>query len=148
MRCVLQRVSHARVTVDGRVVGEIGQGSCALLGVARDDGLADAEWLARKVVEARIFEDGTGNMNRSLADVGGALLVVSQFTLLGDLRRGRRPSFDLAMRAEAAQPLIEAFCEVCRRVVSVQTGQFRAQMKVALVNEGPVTLLLDSQKSF
>ena len=148
MRAVLQRVNAASVTVDQRIIGQIGVGVCAFVGVARDDEARDASWLAEKVVEARLFEDADGKMNRSLRDVRGELLAVSQFTLLGDLRRGRRPSFDQAMEPEGARLLFEAFCEACRQSVGVQTGQFRATMLVSLENQGPVTLLLDSKKTF
>lgn len=148
MRCVLQRVREASVSVDGAIVGRIGPGLCALVGAARDDTAQDVAWLAEKVVQLRVFEDKDGKMNRSLVDIQGELLVVSQFTLLGDARRGRRPSFDLAMGPEQAARLLELFCETCRRSVPVETGRFRAEMQVALVNEGPVTVLLDSKKTF
>ena len=148
MRSVLQRVSRAAVRVDDQVVGEIELGLCALVGVEREDTERDAVWLAEKVVEARVFEDDAGKMNRSLRDVGGALLAVSQFTLLGDLRRGRRPSFDSAMQPSGAELLFTAFCDYCRRSVRVETGRFRTMMQVELVNAGPVTLLLDSKKAF
>ena len=123
-------------------------GLCALVGVEQGDTERDAAWLAQKVVEARVFEDEAGKMNRSLCEVQGQLLAVSQFTLLGDLRRGRRPSFDQAMEPAAAERLFDTFCGHCRQVVPVQTGRFRAMMQVALVNAGPVTLLLDSRKTF
>jgi len=148
VRSVLQRVTSASVTVEGEVVSEIDAGLCALVGVERDDTEVDAVWLAQKVLSARVFEDEAGKMNRSLVDVAGELLAVSQFTLLGDLRRGRRPSFDQAMEPRAAEQLFEAFCEQCRAVVPVRTGRFRKMMQVALVNAGPVTLLLDSRKVF
>jgi len=145
---VLQRVTQARVTVDEGVVGEIGLGLCALVGVEQGDSERDASWLAHKIIGARIFEDDAGKMNRSLREVEGQLLAVSQFTLLGDLRRGRRPSFDQAMEPGAAEQLFDAFCDVCRQSVRVETGRFRAMMQVALVNAGPVTMLLDSRKAF
>ncbi|HYZ90455.1 MAG TPA: D-aminoacyl-tRNA deacylase [Myxococcales bacterium] len=149
MRAVVQRVSGASVTVEGRVTGSIGPGLCILLGVAQGDTAADAEWIAAKAVELRIFEDQQGKMNRSLLDVGGELLVVSQFTLLGDARQGRRPAFTGAASPDEAQPLYDKFCALCReRGVRVAEGVFRATMQVRVVNEGPVTLLLDSRKSF
>jgi D-tyrosyl-tRNA(Tyr) deacylase len=149
VRAVVQRVSGASVTVEGRVTGSIGPGLCILLGVAQGDTAADAEWIAAKAVELRIFEDQQGKMNRSLLDVGGELLVVSQFTLLGDARQGRRPAFTGAASPDEAQPLYDKFCALCReRGVRVAEGVFRATMQVRVVNEGPVTLLLDSRKSF
>ena len=135
--------------VDGRVTGSIGSGLCVLLGIAQGDTVADAEWLAAKAVELRIFEDEQGKMNRSVLDVRGELLAVSQFTLLGDARQGRRPAFTAAARPEEAQPLYDKFCALCReRGVRVAEGVFRATMQLRVVNEGPVTLLLDSRKSF
>ena len=149
MRAVLQRVSSARVTVDGVQVGAIERGLCVLVGVARPDTDADALWLAEKVVTARVFTDEQSKMNRSVADVAGAVLAVSQFTLLGDLRRGRRPSFSEAMEPDSARRLFETFCaRVQQAGVPVQTGTFRAHMEVSLCNSGPVTLLLDSQRQF
>jgi len=146
MRAVVQRVREARVTVGGEVVGEMGPGLLALVGVARDDGPADAAALADKLVHLRIFEDADGRMNRSLLDAGGALGVVSQFTLLADARRGRRPSFVDAAPPEQAEPLLaEVARRACEAGVRVVTGRFRARMEVALVNEGPVTLLLDTR---
>jgi D-tyrosyl-tRNA(Tyr) deacylase len=146
VRAVVQRVSEASVAVAGAVVGSIGPGLCVLVGIARGDSVADAEWLATKVVELRIFEDAEGKMNRSLLDAGGALLAVSQFTLLGDAQKGRRPAFTAAAPPEEAQPLYERFCALCReRGVRVEQGVFRATMQVRIVNEGPVTLLLDSR---
>jgi D-aminoacyl-tRNA deacylase len=145
MRAVIQRVSEARVTVAGSVLGEIGPGLLALLGVAKPDTAADAEYLAEKILNLRVFPDEAGKMNRSLLDTGGALLVVSQFTLYGDCRKGRRPSFDDAAPAEQARPLYEHFVEVARRSgVRVETGVFQAHMEVSLVNDGPVTLLVES----
>ena len=135
--------------VDGRVTGSIGTGLCVLLGIAQGDTVADAEWLAAKAVELRIFEDEQGKMNCSLLDVRGEMLAVSQFTLLGDARQGRRPAFTAAARPEEAQPLYDKFCALCReRGVRVAEGVFRATMQLRVVNEGPVTLLLDSRKSF
>ena len=145
MRAVIQRVSEARVTVAGSVLGEIGPGLLALLGVAKPDTAADAEFLAEKILNLRVFPDEAGKMNRSLLDTGGALLVVSQFTLYCDCRKGRRPSFDDAAPAEQARRLYEHFVETARRSgVRVETGVFQAHMDVALVNDGPVTLLVES----
>jgi len=145
----VQRVSEASVTVDQEVVGRIGRGMLVLLGVTQDDNQRDAQFMAEKTTSLRIFEDDEGKMNRSLIDVGGEMLVVSQFTLLGDCRKGRRPSFVAAAEPELAERLYEEFVvEVERRGVTVATGRFRAHMDVALVNDGPVTLLLDSRKAF
>lgn len=149
MRAVVQRVKWANVTVDSETVGAIETGLCVLVGVAESDQDQDARWLAEKVVLARIFEDDAGKMNRSLLDVGGELLAISQFTLCGDLRSGRRPSFAAAAAPERAQPLFDAFCAHCSaQGVRVSTGRFRAHMEVQLQNTGPVTLLLDSAKTF
>jgi len=146
MRAVVQRVSEASVAVDGKVVGQIGPGLCVLVGVAQGDTAADAEWLSTKVCELRIFEDEAGKMNLSVLDTKGALLAISQFTLLGDAQKGRRPSFTGAARPEEAQPLYAKFCALCReRGVTVEEGVFRATMQVRIVNEGPVTLILDSR---
>ncbi len=145
MRVVIQRVSEARVTVDGKVVGSIGKGLVVLVGVKRGDDEKDARWLARKVAGLRIFEDEAGKMNLSVRDVGGAVLVVSQFTLYADARRGRRPSFVDAAPPEVAEPLIESFCRFLEEEgVPVATGRFRAMMQVCLCNEGPVTVIVDS----
>lgn len=149
MRAVVQRVSEASVTVEGSVTGRIGAGLCVLVGVGPEDVEDDARWLASKVIELRIFEDEAGKMNRSLLDTGGALLAISQFTLFGDARQGRRPAFTAAASPELAKPLYDRFCALCReRKVEVQEGVFRATMQVRIVNEGPVTLLLDSKKLF
>jgi len=149
MRAILQRVSRAAVHVSGQTVASIDTGLCVLLGVGQCDSEFDARQLADRAVRLRIFEDDSGRMNRSLLDVGGALLVVSQFTLYGDARRGRRPSFTEAMEPEGARRLYEIFCDACRETgVEVQTGIFRADMQVEIVNDGPVTILLDSQKLF
>ncbi len=149
MRAVVQRVSEARVRVDGRVIGEIGPGLLVLVGIAADDGAADVQYLASKIPTLRIFEgtDGTG-MHRSVVDVGGALLVVSQFTLYGDTRGQRRPSFIAAASPDAARPIYEDLVRELRTRARVETGEFQAMMEVALVNDGPVTLLIDSRKSF
>jgi D-tyrosyl-tRNA(Tyr) deacylase len=149
MRACVQRVSEASVTVDGKVVGRIERGLLVLLGVEQEDTDADARYMCDKTVELRIFEDEQGKMNRSLLDVGGGMLVVSQFTLLGDCRKGRRPSFIRAADPEEGNRLYELFVEcVTARGVQVETGTFRAHMDVALVNDGPVTILLDSKKLF
>jgi len=145
VRALVQRVTSAEVTVDGEVVGAIGTGLCVLLGVAHTDDEAVAAKLAAKVVQLRVFDDG-GAMNRSLLDVGGAALVVSQFTLYGDTARGRRPSWVAAARPEQAEPLVEAFTlELAAMGVPVATGRFRAEMQVTLVNDGPVTLMLEQE---
>src|ERR1700730_13285138 len=149
MRAVVQRVSRARVTVEERVTGEIGAGLVILLGVGREDSPEVAASLAEKVANLRIFEDDQGKMNRSLLDVKGAALVVSQFTLYGDARGQRRPSFISAAPPEQAAALYEAFNKALRGLgVTVATGVFQATMSVELVNEGPVTILLDSDKAF
>jgi D-tyrosyl-tRNA(Tyr) deacylase len=149
MRAVVQRVSEASVSVAGSVVGQIGMGLCVLVGVAEGDTDQDASWLCDKVLDLRIFQDEGGKMNRSLIDVQGGLLAISQFTLLGDARTGRRPAFTAAAKPELAQPLYARFCTLAReRQINVAEGIFRATMKVSLVNEGPVTLLLDSKKLF
>jgi D-tyrosyl-tRNA(Tyr) deacylase len=149
MRAVVQRVSRARVTVEGRVTGEIGAGMMILLGVGREDTSAIAASMAEKVANLRIFEDDKGKMNRSLLDVSGAALVVSQFTLYGDARGQRRPSFISAAPPEKAKQLYEEFAVAIKNLgVSVSTGIFQAMMSVELVNEGPVTILLDSEKTF
>ena len=149
MRACVQRVRKASVEIEGEVTGRIAEGMVVLLGVAQDDTAEDAQQMADKLVDLRIFEDEQGKMNRSLADVSGGMLVVSQFTLLGDCRKGRRPSFIAAAEPEVAQQLYESVVTaVAGRGIEVATGQFRAQMDVALVNNGPVTLLLDSKKLF
>ncbi len=147
MRAVLQRVTRASVTVEGEVVGAIERGLLALVGVAASDSEADAAALAEKTVGLRIFEDDAGKMNLSVADVGGSLLAVSQFTLLADTRRGKRPSFTDAMEPQAANRLFESFCARARALgIPVATGKFRAHMLVELANDGPVTILLDTKK--
>ncbi len=146
MKACVQRVSQASVTVAGEVVGQIDHGLVVLLGVGQADTQADADYLARKLVDLRVFEDDQGKMNRSLTDVGGAMLVVSQFTLWGDCRKGRRPSFVDAAPPEMAERLYEHFARaVASCGVRVATGRFRAHMLVALVNDGPVTLLVESK---
>jgi D-aminoacyl-tRNA deacylase len=149
MRAVVQRVSRAKVTVEGEVTGEIGRGFLVLLGVAEGDRAEDARYLAQKIAGLRVFEDAQGKMNLALADVGGEILVVSQFTLLGDCRKGRRPSFIAAARPELAASLYEEFVNaVQEQGIGVGTGRFQEHMDVELVNDGPVTLLLDSTKLF
>ena len=146
MRAVIQRVSSASVSVDGKTVGAIERGFLVLVGVTHGDTRAEADWLARKIAGLRLFEDAAGKMNLGLADIGGAVLVVSQFTLYGDARKGRRPDFLQAARPEQAEPLITYFVDQLRsQGVTVATGQFRATMQVSLVNDGPVTLWLDTK---
>ena len=147
MIVVLQRVVQAAVHVDGECVASIDQGLLALVGIATDDGAGDIEWMARKVAELRIFEDQEGKMNLSVRDVGGAVLAVSQFTLLADCRKGRRPNFMKAARPEEAEPLFEQFVAFLRgEGIPVQTGRFGARMRVSLVNDGPVTIVLESPR--
>ncbi len=147
MRSVIQRVTFARVRVDGRVIGEIGRGVLVLAGVEKGDGPRDVAYIAGKVNDLRIFDDAAGKMNLSLAESGGAALVVSQFTLCGDSRRGRRPSFDDAESPAAAKPLYESLVAALRTLnVTVETGEFQAHMDVELTNDGPVTILLDSRR--
>lgn len=149
MRVVVQRVSSARVEVDGTVVGAIGPGLLVLLGIGKWDTESDCEYLAGKIIDLRVFEDEAGKMNRSLIDCRGALLIVSQFTLYGDCRKGRRPSYDDAASPEIAVALYEHFVAAARsRGVKVETGIFQAKMAVNLVNDGPVTLILDSPARF
>jgi D-aminoacyl-tRNA deacylase len=149
VRAVVQRVSRASVTVSGEVAGEIGLGLLVLLGVGGGDTRADADYLAEKIIGLRIFEDAAGKMNLPVADVAGALLVVSQFTLYGDVRRGKRPSFDAAAPPEQARELYEYLVEKIRASgLRCETGRFQETMQVELVNEGPVTILLDSGKAF
>ena len=145
MRAVIQRVTRASVTIDGTVRGQIGQGLVVLLGVGQDDGVEQARWLAEKIIHLRIFQDDAGKLNRDLIEVSGALLVISQFTLFGDCRKGRRPSFIDAAPAEKAIPLYQHFIESARALgVLVHTGEFGADMQVELVNDGPVTLIVEN----
>ena len=149
MRAVIQRVSRARVTVAGTVTGEIGKGLLVFLGVADGDTESDADYLVEKTIGLRVFEDQAGKMNLPVADVQGAMLVVSQFTLYGDVRKGKRPSFDQAARPEEAHRLYEYFIQkVLSAGIPCETGRFQAMMDVELVNDGPVTILLDSEKNF
>jgi len=149
MRAVVQRVSRARVSVDGETTGEIGLGLLVLLGVRQEDTETDAAYLAEKISGLRVFEDEQGKMNRSVQDAGGSVLAVSQFTLYGDVRRGKRPSFDAAAPPEKARQLYGLFVERIRAAgLRCATGRFQEMMKVELVNEGPVTILLDSAKAF
>lgn len=149
MRAVVQRVTRAEVRVDGQVVGRIGKGLLVLLGIAKTDEAESGKALAEKIASLRVFNDEQGKMNRSLIEAGGAVLCVSQFTLYGDCRKGRRPSYDRAAPPEAARALYESFVASLRALgVSVETGRFQAMMEVELVNDGPVTLLLDSEKLF
>jgi D-tyrosyl-tRNA(Tyr) deacylase len=145
MRAVVQRVKQSSVKTNGEMVGRIGQGLLVLLGVAKDDRAEDADFLANKIINLRIFEDEDGKMNRSLLEIGGELLAVSQFTLLADCRKGRRPSFIAAAEPRKAIELYEKFVErVRQKGVAVQTGRFRAMMEVALINDGPVTIIIES----
>lgn len=149
MRAVIQRVKSASVTVEGKVVSEIRKGLLVFLGVAQEDTPADVDYMASKIANLRIFEDDEGRMNLSILDVGGEALVVSQFTLCGDCRKGRRPSFIAAARPEKADPLYQAFMdEISRLGVPVKAGIFQAMMDVELINDGPVTMMLDSNKLF
>jgi len=149
MRAVVQRVTRGRVSVGAEVTGEIGHGLVVLLGVGRKDGEGDAEYLASKVAGLRIFADESGKMNRSVAETGGSILAVSQFTLYGDVTKGRRPAFDAAAPAEQARKLYEHFIAKAASLgVSCQSGRFQENMQVELINDGPVTILLDSEKIF
>ncbi|HLE25842.1 MAG TPA: D-aminoacyl-tRNA deacylase [Thermodesulfobacteriota bacterium] len=149
MRAVIQRVSEAKVEVDGDIIGKIGEGFLVLIGVRKDDTEEDVRYLADKVLGLRIFEDEAGKMNLSITDVKGEILTVSQFTLYGDSRKGRRPSFDEAAPLDVAEKLYELFVEEIRKSgIKVETGKFRALMDVHLINSGPVTILLDSKKLF
>lgn len=149
MRLVIQRVLESAVRVDGEELGRIGRGFMVLCGVEDGDTRADVDYCVEKTVHLRVFEDDAGKMNRSILEAGGAVLAISQFTLHGDVRRGRRPSFIRAARPETAVPLYEAYCEGVRaQGIQVETGRFGADMKVSLVNDGPVTLLIDSRRLF
>lgn len=149
MRCVVQRVASASVTVGDETVGEIGQGLMVLIGVSSEDGPADLKYIAEKVMHLRVFDDENGVMNRSVLDAGGAILAVSQFTLYGDARGGRRPSYFRAAKPEKANDMYEALIACWRDAgLRVETGRFRTEMRVSLVNDGPVTILLDSEKAF
>lgn len=149
MRACVQRVNRAHVSVDGQVIGTIQQGLVVLLGVGEGDDESDARYMAEKVVQLRIFADDQGKMNRSLFDINGQILAISQFTLLGDVRKGRRPSFISAADPETGHHLYERFVSHVRSMnVDVETGKFQANMQVELVNDGPVTILIDSRKSF
>lgn len=146
MKAVIQRVTSAAVTVEGRIVGQIGQGIMVLLGVEKGDAEAQADWLVEKIINLRIFSDDAGKMNLSLTDINGALLVVSQFTLAGNCAKGRRPSFDTAAPPDEGKRLYEGFVAAARRTgLPVETGIFQADMQVALVNDGPVTFILERQ---
>jgi D-aminoacyl-tRNA deacylase len=149
MRAVVQRVTRASVTIDGEVVGEIKNGLVVLLGIARDDTKDDVDYLAPKIAALRIFDDSEGRMNVSVKDLNGGLLIVSQFTLYGDVSRGLRPSWSDAAAPEIAEPLYDYFVESSRKLLGrVETGSFRKMMQVELVNDGPVTILLDSRRGF
>lgn len=149
MRAVVQRVKCSKVVVDGKVIGQIDRGFNVLLGISREDTTEDVRYMKDKIVNLRVFEDDQGKLNRSLLDVGGELLVVSQFTLYGDCRKGRRPSFIEALGGDEANSLYEEFVRLCREDVGrVETGEFGAEMMVSIENDGPVTLLIDSKKNF
>ncbi|KER09105.1 MAG: D-tyrosyl-tRNA(Tyr) deacylase [[Candidatus Thermochlorobacteriaceae] bacterium GBChlB] len=145
MRVLVQRVRHASVEVDGAIIGNIEQGLLLFVGIAPNDGVSDLEWMSSKVLNLRVFEDGAGKMNRSVLDVQGGILAVSQFTLYGDARKGNRPSFTDAAQPEIAEPLYNQFVEKLRQSsLNIQTGRFAAQMQVELINDGPITLMLES----
>lgn len=149
MRTIVQRVTCSKVQVDGQTTGEIGPGLCVLVGVTHEDDAGDVAWMAEKLANLRIFEDEAGKMNRSVADIGGSILVVSQFTLYGDARKGRRPSFTMAAPPGQAEKLYGALVLALKNMgLPVQTGVFQAMMQVSLCNDGPVTLILDSKGVF
>lgn len=149
MRAVVQRVSYSKVTVDGVIIGEIQKGLNVLLGVGQEDSEKDIEYLAEKIINLRVFEDSNQKMNLSLRDVSGELLIISQFTLYGDTRKGKRPSYDKAARPEGAEVMYNKFVDYCKQYdIKVQTGKFQAMMMVEIQNDGPVTLLIDSKKEF
>jgi len=149
LRAVVQRVNFSKVEVDGRVIGSINKGLNVLLGVSKEDSIDDIKYLKDKILNLRIFEDEEGKMNKSLIDVAGELLVISQFTLYGDCRKGKRPSFIEALGGEEAKKFYEEFVKECKEVLgNVETGEFGADMKVTIENDGPVTIILDSKKTF
>ena len=148
MRAVVQRVKSASVSIEGSPVGAIGEGYMVLLGIEEKDTQKDLDYICEKLLGLRVFEDEAGKMNRSILDAGGSILLISQFTLYGDARKGRRPSFIRAARPETAIPLYGAAIERLRRELPVETGRFGAEMQVALINDGPVTILLDSERTF
>lgn len=149
LRAVVQRVKMSKVVVDGKTIGSIGMGLNVLLGICKGDTFEDIKYLKDKIINLRIFQDEEEKMNKSLLDVGGELLVISQFTLYGDVRKGKRPSFIEALGGEEAKALYEEFIEQCKEMISnVETGEFGADMEVTIVNDGPVTILLDSKKTF
>lgn len=149
MRAVVQRVSSGSVSVNQKTIGSIARGVVVLLGIRSEDNAEDAAWLAEKIVHLRIFNDDQGKMNRSLADIGGEMLIVSQFTLYGDCRKGRRPGYSEAAPPEHAEPLYESFIKLVDRFsIKTASGKFQAAMEVTIVNDGPVTLLIDSEKTF
>ncbi len=149
MRAVVQRVRHASVRIDNNTTGQISHGLVVLLGIRTDDTTRNLQWMADKIVNLRIFEDDEGKMNRSLADINAEMLIVSQFTLYGDCRKGRRPGYSSAAPQEIAEPIYDRFIEEIKsRGIKTATGTFRAMMEIELVNDGPVTLLLDSEKNF
>lgn len=150
MRAVVQRVTMGKVSVDNEIIGEIGKGFVVLLGVGQEDTDRDMEYLADKIANLRVFEDAEGKMNISLLDIKGELLIVSQFTLYGDCRKGKRPSYDKAARPQDAEEIYNRFVDYCRRNydIKIETGKFQAMMMVEICNDGPVTLLLDSKKEF
>ena len=149
MRCVVQRVDRARVTLDGQIISSIGKGVLVFLGIEKGDSYRDADFLLEKIIHLRIFEDSQGKMNLSLIETSGEILIVSQFTLLADCRKGRRPSFVSAEEPEEANKLFDYFISIAREKIGhVGTGEFQAMMKIELVNDGPVTMLLDSRKTF
>ncbi len=148
MRAVVQRVKESKVVVDGKTIGEIGKGLNILLGICEEDDENDIKYLKDKIINLRIFEDEDGKMNKSLLDVEGELLIISQFTLYGDCRKGRRPNFMRALGGAESKKLYEKFIEVCKNEVKVETGEFGAEMDVHILNDGPVTLLLESKKDF
>ncbi|MBV7275301.1 D-aminoacyl-tRNA deacylase [Clostridium thailandense] len=149
MRAVVQRVKYSKVEVNGELIGEIQKGLNVLLGISKDDNSEDISYMKDKILNLRIFEDEDGKLNKSLMDIGGELLVVSQFTLYGDCRKGRRPSFIEALGGEEAEKMYEEFVKQCReQVTKVDTGKFGADMKVTIENDGPVTIMIDSKKNF